>query len=74
MTLLRTELDACRAEIARLRAQLVPWRGVAAGVDYCTTHAGVRNEDESRCDFADDLEVDAPCRLRPLFYLPEATL
>lgn len=27
------------------------------GVDYCTEHAGIRNEDDHRCDFADGCET-----------------
>lgn len=67
VALLRSELDACRAEIARLRAAAA--KATEVGVDYCTTHNGIRNEDMDACDFAD--MDDGPCRLRPLFYLPE---
>lgn len=29
-------------------------RAEPVGVDYCTAHSGVRNEDEAGCDFADE--------------------
>lgn len=58
---------------------------VSVGVDYCTVHHGIRNEDEDRCDFG-ELEAwesrygtaDEPdeCDLKPLVYFaagPEGT-
>jgi hypothetical protein len=60
---------------------------VNAGVDYCTVHNGIRNEDEAACDFAkhdlddpalklDDLDAEdqrepRECVLRPMFYESE---
>lgn len=47
---------------------------VPVGVDYCTVHDGIRNEDESVCDFAKDDEEygddgePRPCVLHQLAY------
>lgn len=53
---------------------------VLAGVDYCTRHDGIRNEDAHRCDMTDnlhprfdpnDFDDDGellPCMLRPMYY------
>jgi hypothetical protein len=39
----------------------------ASGLDYCRAHDGVRQEDETICDVADDLP-DEECDLTPLLY------
>jgi|JI9StandDraft_2_1071091.scaffolds.fasta_scaffold87583_1 hypothetical protein len=60
-------------------AEMVPAdaRAELVGVDYCTVHCGNRNEDEHRCDFAEndlytsDAKEDGEprdCVLKPLFY------
>lgn len=66
-TLDRLDLDVIRRGNAGAR-----W--VEAGPDYCTVHNGVREEDEHRCDFAEDDDrcgpdgEPRPCRLHPLVY------
>lgn len=46
---------------------------VAVGVDYCTKHHGIRNEDEHFCDmrmeWSDTTDTDDPCDLHQLYYL-----
>ena len=47
---------------------------VSVGVDYCLVHLGLRNEDDHGCDYARwDDEQEAPCQLRPLFYVLDET-
>lgn len=35
------------------------------GIDWCTKHDGIRNEDETQCDYA---AADDECDLYELFY------
>lgn len=55
-------------ENERLRAETVPRSAlVQVGVDWCSVHDGVRNEDEAACDLCavDDRE----CRLVPVYVI-----
>lgn len=53
--------------------------GESSGTWFCPVHAGVGNEDDTRCDYAEaDGRYDEdgepyPCDPRPLFYFPKET-
>ena len=70
-------LDVARSELIDLfaafdRALADTPTLVNVGVNYCTVHHGIANEDDGPvCDFAGHNRrgSDAPCDLRPLGYL-----
>ena len=68
-----TEAQAALDELDRLRAELADTPTlVNVGVNYCTVHHGITNEDDGPvCDFAGHNRrgSDAPCDLRPLGYV-----
>jgi hypothetical protein len=65
---LTAERDELRAELDRILDAI----GDPVGVDYCTLHDGIRNEDDHWCDFHDDDPEEGPdgeprqCVLVPL--------
>ena len=59
MSHIAAERDAERAARERAEAEARQLREAietaeSVGVDYCTLHHGIRNEDEHSCDFRDD--------------------
>ena len=68
---LSTDLRTAAAMLRR-HADLLDAIGDPVGVDYCTLHDGIRNEDDHWCDFHDDDPEEGPdgeprqCVLVPL--------
>ncbi len=67
------DMDREAAALLREQAeQLDTFRNAeSVGVSYCTLHHGIANEDDSRCDFADN---PRPCVLVDLIQRPRPAL